>query len=56
MRFVVDCFVAIWNCVPGNPGDPKPAPEINAASGAAALAFLLCVGVILYRQMQQEQH
>jgi hypothetical protein len=55
MRFIIDCFAAVFNCV-GDPGGPTPAPEINAASGLAAVALLLSIGAMLYRQRQEEQH
>ncbi len=54
MRVIVDCFIAIWNCIP-DPGGPKPAPEINAASGVAAVALLLSIGAMVYRQMQEQR-
>jgi hypothetical protein len=56
--FFIDCFIAVWNCVGGGSpgGGPKPAPEIDATNGAAAVALLLCVGIILYRQLQPAEH
>ncbi len=53
LRALIDCFSAVFNCTPGS--DPQPAPEINAASGVAAIVLLLSIGAIVYRQMQQEQ-
>jgi len=57
MQFLVDCFVVIWHCVggPSDPGGPKPAPEINAASSVAAVALLLSIGAIVYRRLQERQ-
>jgi hypothetical protein len=52
MRFVIACFQAVFNCDPG--GGTPPAPEIHAASGMAAVALLLTIGAIVYRQRQQE--
>lgn len=58
MQFLVNCFIVIWHCVgggTGDPGGPKPAPEINAASSIAAIALLLSIGAIVYRQLQERQ-
>lgn len=49
MKFIVDCFAAVFNCVTAPPG-PTPAPEINIHTGAAAVALLVCVTLIAYRQ------
>ncbi len=58
MQFLVNCFIFVWHCVgggSGDPGGPKGAPEINAASGVAAVALLLSIGAIVYRQMHERQ-
>ncbi|MFT3731945.1 MAG: hypothetical protein QM780_11085 [Hyphomicrobium sp.] len=58
MQFIVDCFIVVWHCVgggSGDPGGPQPAPEINAAGSVAAIALLLSVGAIIYRQMQEQR-
>jgi hypothetical protein len=57
MRFIVDCFAAVWNCVGGGGGNhgPAPVPEIDASNGFAAIALLLCTAVIVYRQLHQQQ-
>jgi hypothetical protein len=56
MGLLVECFRVIWDCVPGNPGGPNPAPEINAANSVVAIALLLSIAAIAYRRLQQEQH
>lgn len=58
MQFFVDCVIAVWHCVgggSGNPGGPAGAPEINAASSVAAIALLLSIGAIVYRELQERQ-
>jgi hypothetical protein len=52
---ILDCFIAVFNCLPSSPSGPQGAPEINAASGVSALALLLCVAAVVYRQNQQKQ-
>ncbi len=56
MRYIIDCFIVLWNCVgdPSNPGGPKPAPEIDATSSIAVIALLLSVIAVIYRKWQQE--
>ncbi|MET1045540.1 MAG: hypothetical protein ABWX70_02390 [Hyphomicrobium sp.] len=59
MQWLIDCFTVVWHCVGGggsNPGGPQPAPEIDATSGVTALALLLCVAAIIYRQLQLQHY
>jgi hypothetical protein len=56
VRYIIDCFIILWNCVgdPSKPTGPKPAPEIDATNSIAVIALLLSVTVVVYRQWQQE--
>jgi hypothetical protein len=54
VRYLIDCFIVLWDCVPSHPVGPKPAPEIDAASSVAVIALLLSVIAVVYRKWQQE--
>ncbi len=46
-------LIALWHCVTG-PSGGNQAPEINASAGLAAVALLVSVAAVAYRQAQKQ--